>query len=225
MTASSISRHLSRPADLHHAFAFEIGVGKPGVHRPGGDGALRQAETAHQGGDFLVEVAAFEVEDAAGEFALDPRVEVRQGGDGARNDEVEAVREALRAGIDDADIGKPHALGHFRRDEGLLAHGVAEGKPGAGEQDGQRDARETAAGAEVEDGSAGEGRLQLRTELQVTGDGQGMEDMMVVEVVDVLPGNDVDPPVPFPVQAVQGGELRLLGGGQRGEGLPDERQE
>ena len=64
-------------------------------------------------------------------------------------------------------------------------------------------ARESAAGAEVEDARAG-------TETDGLGDGQRVEHVVLVELVDVLAGDDVDLRVPVVVEGVEGLELLLL---------------
>ena len=103
----------------------------------------------HHFRDLLDDVAALEVEDAVGELALHPGVEVRKRGDGAGDDEIERLRQGFRPGVDHFHVLEPQGLGDGLGDDGFLAHGIAQREPGLREQDGQRDAREAAAGAEV----------------------------------------------------------------------------
>ena len=124
---------------------------EPGGDGPGVDGAATEPVAGHHFRDFLDNVAALEVQDALGELSLHPGVEVRERGDGAGDDETELLREGLRAGIDHLHVLEPQGLGDGLGDDGFLAHRIAQGEPGLREQDGQRDAREAAAGAEVQD--------------------------------------------------------------------------
>ena len=81
--------------------------------------------------------------------------------------------------------GVGDGLGHAH----FFAYAVDEAEVGFGEEDGEGDAGETAARAEVEDARAG-------AEADEFGNAEGVEDVVLVEVVDVLAGDDVDFGVP-----------------------------
>ncbi len=70
------------------------------------DGTLGEAVAGHDFRDLFHDVSALEVEDAFGELAFDPGIEVRERGDGAGDDEVEALRQGLRAGVDHLHVLK-----------------------------------------------------------------------------------------------------------------------
>ena len=70
------------------------------------DGAFGETVAGHDFRDLFDDVAALEVEDAVGELAFDPGIEVRERGDGAGDDEVEALRKGFRAGVDNLHVLK-----------------------------------------------------------------------------------------------------------------------
>ena len=79
-----------------------------------------------------------------------------------------------------------------------------------GKEDRQRHRREAAAAPHVEDTGAGIERTDL-------GNGERMQHMAQVELVEILARDDVDLGVPVGVEAVQGGELLPLQFRQAGE--------
>ena len=85
----------------------------------------------------------------------------------------------------------------------LLADGIDEMELGLREHDGKGDTREAAARAEVHDAGA-------RLEANHFGNGERVQDMMLVEVVDILARDDVYLAVPVAVERIEGGELFLL---------------
>lgn len=79
-----------------------------------------------------------------------------------------------------------------------------------GKEDRQRHRREAAAAPHVEDTGTGIERTDL-------GNGERMQHMAQVELVEILARDDVDLGVPVGVKAVQGGELLPLQFRQAGE--------
>ena len=97
----------------------------------------------------------------------------------------------------------------------LLARAVDEFELTVGEENGQRNARETTSSAEIED-------LTARTETDHLGNGHRMEHMVLVEVIDILARDDVDLVVPIAIEGLEGVYLTVLLGRQVGEVFADE---
>ena len=165
-----------------------------------------------------LQVTALEAEDAVGQgvqlglgnvLAHDLH-EVGQGHHGAADDEVVLSALVLAAQVFRMAVRQADGLADLLRHADFLARAVDELELTVGEEDGQGDAGESTAGAEVEDARAG-------TETDGLGDGQRVEHVVLVELVDVLAGDDVDLRVPVVVEGVEGFELLLLAGSEVGE--------
>ena len=156
-------------------------------------------------------ITALKADDAVGQcvallardILADNLDQVGQRHDGTADDEVVAVfliftAQVLRVAVVETD-GTTHLLGNTD----LLARTVDELEAALGEEDGQGHTGKTTTGAEVEDAGAG-------TETQDLGDGQGVEYVVLVEIVDVLTRDDVDLFIPLPVKSIKGIELALL---------------
>ena len=94
----------------------------------------------------------------------------------------------------------------------FLARPVDEVELGLRKHNRQGDAGEAASGAEVHDLHAGQ-------QFEVFGDGQGMQHMVLIEVLHVLARDDIDFGVPIQIQVFQLVILFLLLVGQLGEVL------
>ena len=127
--------------------------------------------------------------------------------DAAADDEVVAS-----AFLDGVAVRRLHVLESQGVGDGLcyahfLPNAVDECELAFGEHDGEGYAWESAACSEVEDFRCGAQRDNLR-------DGEAVEYVVRVEVVDVLAGDDVYLCVPVAIQAVEGGVLLALRGGE-----------
>ena len=89
--------------------------------------------------------------------------------------------------------------GNLPHDPDLLADRIDQRETNLREKDGQRNPRETASAPHVQHPRTGVERTHLR-------DGQPVQHMPQVKLVDVLTRNDVDPVVPFAVQRPESGE-------------------
>ena len=172
---------------------------------PGGE-----ALPLHDFRNLFDDVAALETEDAAGEAALDPWIQVRKRSDRPGDDKVEGLAKGLGAGVDNHDIVQIQRLGNGLCHKGLLSHRVTERETGLGKEDGKGNAGKAAAGAEIQHPGRGELLPKSGRRLEVAGEGDGVENVVVVQGVDILAGNDIDSGVPFPVQTVQGAEALFL---------------
>ena len=103
----------------------------------------------------------------------------------ARHDEVVFTPQLLSADLLGADILELQLFGNALDDFDFLAYGVDKVEACIGEEDGERNAGKTAAGAHVEYFGHGFERLHL-------GDGEAVEDMVLIEVVHVFARDDVD---------------------------------
>ena len=108
------------------------------------------------------------------------------------------------------NIGQSDGLGHLVDYIDLLPSAVDEAELAFGEEDGQGNAGEAAASAEVENAGAW-------TEMNELGDSERVQHMMLVEIVNVLARNHVDFAVPVAVKSVEGVNLFLLHGREVGE--------
>ena len=106
-------------------------------------------------------------------------------------------------------------IADFLSDPDFLACAVDEPELTFRKKDGQGDAREPAACAEVEDLGAG-------TEADDLGDGHRVKHVVLIEVVDVFAGDDVDLVVPVAVEGVERVYLAALLGRQVGKVFVDE---
>ena len=101
------------------------------------------------------------------------------------------------------DVFQPDGLGHLRCHHNLLARPVYELEVDFGEHDGEWDAGETAPCAEVE-------HVGAWLEADELGYSERMENVMLIKIVDVLAGYDVDFRVPVSIQVEESGELAAL---------------
>ena len=138
-----------------------------------------------------------------GDFFLHPGDEFAQRGDGAGDHKIVFAVQLLSADLHSLGIGESDAIDDIGDHLDFLANGVDEGKAGVGEEDGERDPRETAAGAHIENlAHGGEGHH--------LGDGQGVEHVVLIEVLHILAGDDVDLSVPLLIKRQQSGKLLAL---------------
>ena len=128
---------------------------------------------------------------------------------------IGGVAHFLGTGVLCGDVGEAQGGDDFVADADFLADAIDEVELHVGEHDGEGDAGEAAAGAEVHDAGAG-------AEVDDLGDAQGVEDMVLIEVVDVLARDDIDLGVPVVVEGVEGCEALKLLGGEGGEVVGDE---
>ena len=122
--------------------------------------------------------------------------------------------DVLATAVQRTHVRQPKGLGDRCGDLDLLAYAIHEEELTLGEEDRQRDPREAAPCAEVEDTRAG-------LEADHLCDAQRVQDVMLVEGVDVLAGDDVDLGVPVAVEGIQSSELALLLLSELGEILQD----
>lgn len=175
------------------------------------------------GGEFFGEVAAFEVKDAVWElveagalyFFADPVHELRELGDGAGDDEVHLAVNFFDAAVEGDGVGEAEAFDAVLHDFDFLADRVDEEEAGFGEGNGEGDAGETAAGADVDDGG-------VRLEGHDLGDGEGVENVALGEVFDVGARNEVYLAVPLCDELGVLGELCDLLRGEFGQVFGDD---
>ena len=137
-----------------------------------------------------------------------PGPEFPEGGDGPGHGEVEfAVLYLLGAAVAGSDVGEAGSLAYGFDDFDLFADAIDEMKAGVGKEDGQWDAGEAAAGADVDD-------VRTWFDGEGGGDGQGVQDMFGVEAIDVFAGDDVDLCVPVFIQLAKCGQLLDLDRGE-----------
>ena len=111
--------------------------------------------------------------------------------DGAADDEIESLTALADVAVLKGDIRQAEVVGDAAGDVDLLADAVDEMEMTVGIDGGERDAGEAAARAQIEDGRA---RLKVAPE---AGDRQRMKDVMQIQIVYVLAGNDVDLSIPL----------------------------
>ena len=112
-------------------------------------------------------------------------------------------------------VRQTDGMADFLRHPYLLAGTVDQLEFRLWEKDGQWDTWESSSCAEIQ-------HFRTRPEVDGLGDGQRVQHMMLVEVVDVLPRDDVDLGVPVAVQAVEGLKLCELPVCQLGEVFANE---
>ncbi len=169
-------------------------------------------------GQFVGQIAAFEVEDAVGQRAApsafderpNPAREGRHVGHGARDDVVEPLRELLGTAVARFEVGDARPFGHGAHHGDLLADRVDGRKTCLGEEDRQRHRGEAPSAADVEHPRAGR-------EGADAGDGQRVEHVAQVELIEILARDDVDAGVPLGVERPERGELFALARREIGE--------
>src|SRR5580658_6414619 len=103
-----------------------------------------------------------------------------EGSDGAGDGCVEfAAFDLFGADMCGSDVVQADGCGDGVNDFYLLADAVDEVEFGAGEKDGEGNAGETAAGADIE-------HFDVRLEVEGGGNREGMEDMLLIQAVDVF---------------------------------------
>jgi hypothetical protein len=109
-----------------------------------------------------------------------------------------------------ADIFQADRIPNGFDDLDLLTEAVYQVKMLFGKKNGQGDAGEAAAGTYIENfGARGPGKGRS--------DGEGMQDMLLIETANVLAGDDIDLFVPFPVNRLERRHLLQLQRGEVGE--------
>ena len=164
-----------------------------------------------EGPEFGLKVTALETDDAVGQGIMlrlgnvltDDLGEIGQGHHGTAHYEVILFLLFLTAQVDGLTVLEADGLADFLRHADLLTRTVDEFELALGEEDGQGNAWETAARAEVEDACAW-------TKADDLGNGQGVEYVVLVKLVDVLTRDDVDLRVPVTVEGVELFELLTL---------------
>ena len=136
---------------------------------------------------LALEIAALETEDTIGECILlrlgnilaDNLNEVGEGHDGSAHDEVELILFVLATQVFGMTVGKTDGAAHLLSDTYFLACAVDEFEFYLRKEDGEGDARKTTTRAEIEYTGA-------RTEVDDLSDGEGVEHVVLIEVVDIL---------------------------------------
>lgn len=121
----------------------------------------------------------------------DERDESVERHDCAADDEIESLTALADVAVLKGHIREAEVVGDAAGNIDLLADAVDEMKMTVGIDGGERDAGEAAARAQIEDGRA---RLEVAPE---AGDRQRMKDVMQVQIVYVLAGNDIDLSIPL----------------------------
>ena len=98
---------------------------------------------------------------------------------------------------------KSDGIAHLLSHPYLLACAVDEFELTFRKENGQRNTRETATCSEVEN-------LSARLKMDHLGDGQRVEHMVLVKLVDILARDNVDLGVPITIECVEGFELATL---------------
>ena len=137
----------------------------------------------------------------------DPADKFGHGRHGARNDVVETLFEGLDPHAAGRQVPQPERSGDPFDHRDLLADRIRGGEVCPGKEDRQRHGRESAAAPHVENPRSVAERADL-------GDGQRMQHVTQVELVEILARNDVDLRVPVGIEVVQRRELLLLTPGQ-----------
>ena len=189
---------------MDYLFGFKVVLGEEVRDGPG-------ADFLSEGSEFGSEVATFEIEDTVaelvvlgvGDLATDPLGELREVGDGPGDDKVKIALHLLGTDLFGTHILETKLFHHILHHFYFLPDGVDQIELGIGEKDGQRDAWETASGADIKHLSHGLEGLHL-------GDGEAVEDVVLIEMVHVLAGDDIDFGVPILIKWQESGKLLLL---------------
>ena len=172
---------------------------------------------------LCLQVAAFEAEDAVGQGILlllgdvlpDNPDEIGQRHDGTAHHKVVVALLVFTTQVRRLTVLQSDGITDFLSDTDLLARAVDELELAFGEENGQRNAREPAASAEIENRGA-------RTEIDDLGDGHRVKHVVLIEVVDVLAGDDIDLVVPVTVEGIECFYLAQLLWRQVGKVFADE---
>ena len=146
--------------------------------------------------EFFFQVTAFQVKDATSlDVASDSQFVARQiddfgqGHNGSSGDEIEFLLHFFGAFVFGHNIFQTDGVFHGIDYGDFLSSAVNQVEFGLRKHDGQRNARETAASAKVHDFHAGQ-------QFHVFCNGKAMQDMVFVEMIHILPGDDIDFAVP-----------------------------
>ena len=161
--------------------------------------------------ELFLQVAAFQTDQAVWqgvltlllEILLDNLHQVGQLHHGTAHHEIILSLLVLATQMFSHEILQPDGRSHLVADTDLLAGSVDELELALREEDGERDARESATATEVEDFCAW-------AEIDGLGNGHGVKHVVLVEVVDVFAADDIDFVVPVAIQLVDGCDLLLL---------------
>lgn len=123
--------------------------------------------------------------------------EVGKGHYGAAYDVVEFLMAFAHVAVLECDVVETDFFGYGLRYLYFLADAVDEMEAGLRVVYGERNAGETAAGAEVEE------RCALAERFEEAGNGEGVEYVVAVEVVDIFAGYDVDFFVPEGIEVAE----------------------
>ena len=103
------------------------------------------------------------------------------------------------------NIGKPYGVAYSLDDLYFFTDAVHQVEGGVGKENGQGDTGKAATRSNIDD-------LHVFFELECRGNAQGVQNMLFIQAVDVLAGDDIDLIVPVLVQLFQGGQLLQLPG-------------
>ena len=155
---------------------------------------------------FFVEVAAFEREQGRiglrRPVPLHPLLEVGSRRDGAGYREVKRSFDRFHAAPNRAHVGQFQCFSHRLHHLDFLGNRIHEHPFHLGKGNGQRNARKPSAGTDV-------GDAKPRGQREHMPQHQGMRDVTLPQVVEVLARHHIDLGVPFAVKLRQGSELVL----------------
>ena len=160
---------------------------------------------------LCLQIAAFEAEYAVGkgvlvllgDVFLHDFDEVGQWHDSSADHKIVEAFFVFTTQMGGLAVLQSNSLAYFLSDTDFLSCTVDELELAVREEYGQRDAWETAARAEVEDSGA-------FAETDDLGDGHRMKYMVLVEIVDILAGDDVDFVIPIAIEGIEGFYLLML---------------
>ena len=160
---------------------------------------------------LCLQIAAFETKNAVGkgvlvllrDVFLHDFDEVGQGHDSSADHKIVETFFDFNTQVRGLAIIQSNSLAYFLSDADFLSCTVDEFELAVGEEYGQGDAWETAARAEIEDSGA-------LAETDDLGDGHRMKYMVLVEIVDILAGDDVDFVIPIAIEGIEGFYLLML---------------
>ncbi len=172
---------------------------------------------------FCLQITAFQAENAVrqgvllmfGDVFLNNLHQIGQGHNGTTDNKVVETFLILTTQVGGLAVLQSDGITHFLGYTDLLACTIDQLELTIGEEDGQRNAGKTSAGAEIENLGAG-------TETDDLGNRHRVKHMVFVEVVDVLTGDDVDLLVPIAIKGVKGLYLLTLLRRQVGKVFTDE---
>jgi len=171
-----------------------------------------------EGLGFALKIAAFQTDDSVGHgialfigdvFAHNLH-QVGQWHHGTAHHKVVFALLVLAAQVLGLAVGQADGMAYLLGHANLLARPVNQFELAFGKHDGQGNAGETTACAEVK-------HMGLGPELDEAGNAQRVEYMVLIQVVNILAGDDIDFLVPFMIQRIKGSKLLVLFVGKCGE--------